>query len=240
MMEGRLHYRNRVDAGRRLADALLAYKGRRPLVVGIPRGGVPVAAEVARRLDGGIDVVVARKVGTPGQEELALGAVTANGVHSFNARLLEALGLSESELSPLVARTRAEARRREEAFRGGRGPLSAGGRIVIVVDDGLATGSTMTAAVRALRGMRPERLIVAVPVGSPDAVAALREEADEVVCLATPDDFMAVGEFYEDFTPTSDAEVVALLEVERSRAPSPAGPAGAVDGGTAGEGKETT
>jgi putative phosphoribosyl transferase len=218
---GRPRFRDRVDAGARLAARLERYRGPNTLVLGIPRGGVVVAAEVARRLDADLDVIVARKLGAPGSEELALGAVTANGGRFLNEALIRELGVPERYLAQVTAAQMAEARRREERYRGARAPVPIEGRTVILVDDGLATGATMRAAVRSVRAQGPARLIVAVPVGSVEAVAALREEADEVVCLATPEPFWAVGLYYDHFAPTEDAEVVRLLEEAAARRGQP-------------------
>jgi predicted phosphoribosyltransferase len=204
-------FADRAAAGRRLAEFLGEYHGQDALVLGIPRGGAPVAAEVARLLAAELDVVVARKLGAPTSAELAIGAVTANGGRFLNERLIRELGISMSYLERAIAEQIAEARRREQRFRGGRPKPRVAGRTVIVVDDGLATGATMRAAVRSVRQQQPGRLIVAVPVGSREACAALREEADELICLYAPEPFWAVGLYYERFAPTEDAEVEQLL-----------------------------
>ena len=216
-------FRDRVDAGVRLAEGLAAYRGRDVLVLGIPRGGVPVAAEVARRLGGDLDVVVARKLGAPGQRELAIGAVTANGGRFLNEELIGELRVPPGYLEQVTAEERAEARRRQERFRGDRPPARVTGRTVIVVDDGLATGATMRAAVRSVRRERPATLVVAVPVGAREACDALREEADVVVCLSQPEPFVAVGLHYERFEPTEDAEVQRILR-EWRESPHPGTP----------------
>ncbi len=213
-----LPFRDRVEAGRILAERLSAYRGKDVLVLGIPRGGVPVAAEVARSLDAELDVLVARKLGAPGQEELAIGAVTANGGEFVNEELVGYLGVSQAYLERVKRGQMDEARRREALFRGNRPAEQIQGRVVILVDDGLATGATMRAAARSVRRHRPARLIVAVPVGSREACADLRGEADEVVCPRIPDYFGAVGYFYENFQPTEDAEVQSILR-EHSRLP---------------------
>jgi putative phosphoribosyl transferase len=192
-------FSDRREAGARLAEALDGYRGKGVLVLGIPRGGVPVAAEVAHRLEAELDVVVARKLGAPISRELAIGAVTANGGRFLNEERVAAEEMDE-------------AHRRETRFRGGRSMASLAGRTVIIVDDGLATGATMRAAVRAVRKHQPARLVVAVPVGSREACAAVGREADEVVCLDQPVPFFAVGAFYEHFEPTEDAEVERILE----------------------------
>ena len=205
-------YIDRVDAGRTLGACLQQYKGRDVLVLGIPRGGVPVAAEVARALEADLDVIVSRKLGAPGQPELAIGAVTSNGGRFLNEKLIQAAGVTKDYLEKVTAAKMAEAHRREERFRGGRPPARISDRIVIVVDDGLATGATMRASVRSVRKAEPARLVVAVPVGSQEACAALRQEADEVVCVWQPELFWAVGLYYEDFEPTLDDEVASILQ----------------------------
>jgi len=205
-------FRDRRDAGDALAERLAVYRGRDVLVLGIPRGGVVVAAQVARRLDAELDVVVARKLGSPVSAELAIGAVTANGGRFLNEEAMRELSVSEPYLTAVTAVQMTEAREREARFRGGRGPLQVAGRTVILVDDGLATGATMRAAVRSVRQRAPVRLVVAVPVGSREACAALRGEADEVVCLDEPEFFGAVGSFYREFEPTQDEEVQRLLD----------------------------
>ena len=214
-------FADRLDAGDRLAARVTDHTGAGAIVLGIPRGGVPVAAVVASRLEAELDVIVARKVGAPGYGELAIGAVTANGGRFFNEDVIQELGVSESYLEWAVAREMAEARRREERFRAGR-PLSLlERRIVIVVDDGLATGATMRAAVRSVRSRHSGKLIAAVPVGSVQACAALRPEVDELVCLETPEPFDAVGLYYRDFEPVEDAEVQRLLQEAWAKAPRP-------------------
>lgn len=215
--DSELPFEDRVEAGRILARHLDAYRGKNVLVLGIPRGGVPVAAEVARRLEGDLDVVVARKLGAPGQPELAIGAVTANGGEFLNEGLLRELGVSEKELARARREQTAEARRREERFRGSVPSPAVSGRVVLLVDDGLATGATMRAAVRSVRKQQPSRLVVAVPVGSVEACDALRREADELVCPHVPDFFGAVGYFYRNFLPTEDSEVESILREFRSR-----------------------
>ena len=204
-------YEDRIHAGRVLAERLDAYRGKHVLVLGIPRGGVPVAAEVARRLDADLDIVVARKLGAPGQPELAIGAVTANGGEFVNEEIVRHVGVPEGYLERVKADQIAEARRRDARFRGDRPVERIQDRVVILVDDGLATGATMRAAIRSVRKQRPARLVAAVPVGSEEAYAALREEADEVICASVPRRFAAVGYFYQNFEPTEDAEVERIL-----------------------------
>jgi predicted phosphoribosyltransferase len=210
-------FEDRRDAGTRLAAALSRYRGRDPLVLGIPRGGVPVAFEVATRLDGDLDVVVARKIGAPGQEELAIGAVAADGTRFVNAALRDMVGVSDVELAKLIESRQADARHGETRFRAGLQPLHPAGRIVIVVDDGLATGATMRAAVRSLARRGAEHVVVAVPVGAPESCHEIASEVDEFVCLAQPEPFYSVGQHYRIFDQTSDEEVERLLRASRER-----------------------
>ena len=205
-------YRDRDDAGASLAQELERYRGEHPVVLGIPRGGVPVAAQVAQRLGAELDVIVARKLGAPGHEELAIGAVTADGARFLNQGAVRSLAVGEGYLDRITARETAEARRREQRFRGAQGPVALRGRLVILVDDGLATGASMRAAVRALRLRNPSAIAVAVPIGSRDTCDQFRPEVEEVVCGHTPEPFHAVGAWYLDFTQTTDDEVRELLD----------------------------
>jgi putative phosphoribosyl transferase len=205
-------FHDRAEAGRRLAEALAAYRGQDALVLGIPRGGVPVAAEVARDLKAELDLVVARKLGAPFQPELAIGAVTANGGLFLDQETVEALGITENYLHDVIHRESEVAHQREERFRGAKPAPRVEGRTVLVVDDGLATGATMRAAVRSVRKRRPGKLVVAVPVGSHHACAMLWPEADELVCLTMPEPFYAVGLYYADFAPVDDREVQRILD----------------------------
>jgi putative phosphoribosyl transferase len=216
-------FHDRRAAGRALAARLEGYHGTHALVLGLPRGGVVVAAEVARALEADLDVLVSRKLGSPISAELAIGAVTANGGRFLNEDVIGALNVSEPYINAVTAIQRAEARRWETIVRGKRPAPLLVGRTVILVDDGLATGATMRAAVRSARLQGPGRLIVAVPVGSAEACGALRGEADEVICLHEPADFGAVGNWYDHFEQVEDDEVGRLLE--RFRAPPPPGPA---------------
>jgi putative phosphoribosyl transferase len=205
-------YTDRRDAGTRLAVALEPFSAAGVVVLALPRGGVPVAYEVARALDAPLDVFVVRKLGLPGHEELAMGAIASGGVRVLDAHVLEMSHVPREAVEAVVAREVREIERREETYRRGRPAPPVRGRTVVLVDDGLATGSTMRAAVAAIRGLDAARVVVAVPVGSRVACDALREEADALVCLATPDPFRAVGLWYEDFDQTSDEEVCRLLD----------------------------
>lgn len=201
-------FADRADAGRRLAERLGAYAGRDDVIVlGLPRGGVPVAAEVARSLHAPLDVCVVRKLGVPGNEELALGAIAAGGVLVLNDRVVADLHLSDQAIAEVAAVELAELHRREQAYRGERPPVDVAGRTVLVIDDGLATGATMRAAVRAVRMRAPARVVVAVPVAAAETCAALGPEVDEVVCALRPSDFRSVGGWYDDFSATTDDEV---------------------------------
>ena len=211
-------YANRVEAGEVLADRLRHYAGRSDLVVlGLPRGGVPVAAAVARALDAPLDVLVVRKVGVPGHRELAMGAIASGGARVLSPELIAELGISEAQVAAIIAEEERELARREQAFRRGRAPLVVRDRTVILVDDGLATGSTMRAAVQAMRELGATRIVVAVPVGSTEACRELATIADEVICALIPRSFYAVGAWYLDFSDTTDDEVRSLLQ---SAAPS--------------------
>jgi len=204
---------DRRDAGRRLADKLEEYAGDPDVyVLALPRGGVPVAFEVARALRAPLDVFLVRKIGVPGQEELAMGAISTGGVRVLNEEIVQALGIPDDVLQTVTAREEAELRRRERLYRDDRPPPDIRGRKVILVDDGLATGSSMRAAVAALRQQQPARIIVAVPVAAPSTCEELRSEVDDTVCLYTPEPFQAVGLWYDDFSQTTDEEIRDLLE----------------------------
>lgn len=209
-------FRNRADAGQRLAAMLHTYADRSDvLVLGLPRGGVPVAYEIAEALNAPLDVFVVRKIGVPGHEELALGAIATGGVRVFNEDVRYALRAPEAVIDELTAREQRELERRERVYRGDHPALSPTGKIAILVDDGLATGASMRAAIAALRQQNPGKIIVAVPTAAPQVCDEFRHEVDEIVCAITPEPFMAVGLWYQDFTQTSDQEVRDLMERAR-------------------------
>ncbi|MCP3100818.1 phosphoribosyltransferase [Myxococcus sp. K15C18031901] len=214
-------FQDRFSAGRELA-ALLGRYAHHPdtRVFALPRGGVPVGYEVARALGAPLDVFLVRKLGTPGHEELAMGAIATGGVHVVNDEVVRQLDIPPEQIDAAAAREGAELRRRERSYRQGRPALDVRHRRVILVDDGLATGATMRAAVAAVRQLEPARVVVAVPVAAPEACDLLEEEADEVVCARMPDPFFAVGLWYRDFAQTTDDEVRALL-ASASRAAEP-------------------
>jgi predicted phosphoribosyltransferase len=206
-------FHDRREAGIFLARALSRYAGRGDVIVlGLPRGGVPVAYEVATALDAPLDVLVVRKIGVPGHEEVAMGALASGGIQVMDPRMAEQLGASRRTVRECIEAGRVELARRERAFRGDREHPDLTGRVVILVDDGLATGSSMYAAVAAVGTRRPGQVVVAVPIGSPEVCRAFRTHVDDVVCLETPDPLYAVGLWYEDFSQTPDAEVRALLD----------------------------
>ena len=206
-----LPFEDRMEAGRKLASELTHHKtGDKAIVLGLTRGGVPVAFAVADRLRLPLDVVVVRKIGVPWQPELAMGAIAGSAL-ILDHPMIEELGIAEEDVLTVVEREEKEVARRETLYRSGRPAPELTGKTIVLVDDGLATGSSMIAAVRFLRTLKPLRVIVAVPVGSEQACRRLRSEADEVVCLATPEYFIAVGEWYRNFDQTSDGEVISLL-----------------------------
>ncbi|WP_372672815.1 phosphoribosyltransferase [Amycolatopsis kentuckyensis] len=213
--DGRPVFADREDGGRRLAVELLRRHWGRPLVLGLARGGVPVAAVVARRLGAELDVAVARKIGAPGRREFGVGAVTPDGPAIYDEAILRGLKLTAARLARAEHRERAEARRRLERYRSGRPAARLDGRDVILVDDGLATGVTATAALRDVRAAHPRTVVFAAPVGAPGAAAGLLREADDVVCVTEPPDFRAVGQWYADFRQTSDEDVLRHLGEHR-------------------------
>ena len=212
-------FRDRHEAGRLLAEKLKAYAHRlEVLVLALPRGGVPVAYEVARALGAPLDVFLVRKLGVPGHEELAMGAVATGGVRVLNEQIVRALRIPDDVIDAVTMREQEELARRERLYRGDRPLPDVSGRTVILVDDGLATGATMHAAIAALRQQQPARIVVAVPTAAPETCQALRAEVDDVVCAITPEPFYSVGLWYEDFSQTTDDEVRDLL----ARAAQPA------------------
>ena len=206
-------YRDRYEAGKFLAGKLTQLANDPSLVVlALPRGGVPVACEVARSLHAPLDVFLVRKLGVPGHEELAMGAITTGGVRVLNNQVVEALGISERKIESVAAREQQELERRERLYRGGRAAPDVRDRTVILADDGIATGTTMRVAIAALRKQHPARLVVAVPVAPRSTCEELKREVEEVICLRSPEEFIAISAWYEDFTQTSHGEVSDLLE----------------------------
>jgi predicted phosphoribosyltransferase len=208
-----LRFRDRIEAGQLLGRELTARLGviDDAIVLALPRGGVPVGYEVAKALGVPLDVFIVRKLGVPGHEELAMGAIASGGVRVLNRDVIDYARITQQQIDSVAAREEQELSRREAEYRGNRAPLDVRGRTVIIVDDGLATGSTMRAAVQALRAMEPKRVVVAVAVGAEQTCEEFREIVDEMVCLRTPEPFEAVGLWYDDFTQTTDEEVHALL-----------------------------
>lgn len=202
---------DRQSAGRSLAQQLAGYRADDVVVLGLPRGGVPVAAEVARALHAPLDVLVVRKLGVPNQPELAFGAIGEGGIRVRNTALLRRIGLSEQSIAAVEAAELVELERRLRRYRGDRADVALTGRVVLIVDDGFATGATARAAALVARARGAAKVVLAAPIGAPDALAGLAEVADEVVCLGAPRDFVAVGQGYRDFGQTSDEEVCALL-----------------------------
>jgi predicted phosphoribosyltransferase len=210
-------FRDRSEAGRRLALSLREYANRDDVVVlALPRGGVPVAYEIAKALNAPLDVFVVRKVGMPWHEELAIGALASGGVRLLNEELIDAYQVDRRDVDRILRREEAELERREQLYRSGRPFPDLQGKTVILVDDGLATGSTMRVAVEALRKEEPSRIIVAVPVAAPETCDAFRDIADDIVCAVTPEPFYAVGLWYDDFSQTTDEEVHDLLARARA------------------------
>ena len=209
-------FRNRADAGHQLGSALPPV-GRDALVLALPRGGAPVAREVATALGAELDLFLVRKLGVPGREELAMGALASGGVRILNDEVIRYAGITEAELERVTEAEQRELERRERRYQVGRRPLRMAGRTVILVDDGLATGATMRAALRAVCSRGAERVIVAVPVAPSETVAQLKVEADDVICLATPEPFVAVGRWYRRFGQLSHADVVEALTLDEGR-----------------------
>jgi putative phosphoribosyl transferase len=214
-------FENRLQAGQELAEALEEYAGRGDVVVlGLPRGGVPVAMEVARKLRAPLDVFLVRKLGVPGHEELAMGAIASGGVLVRNEDIIASLNISEADIERVAQDETEELKRRERAYRGDRAPVQLAGKTVILVDDGLATGASMRAAVEAVRHHDPAQVVVAVPTAPPDTKEALKTDADDVVCVETPRPFGGVGRWYRDFAQTNDEEVRELLEEAYAKLPA--------------------
>lgn len=206
-------FRDRVDAGKRLAEQLLDYKEKDVIVLAIPRGGVVVGYQVSRKLGAPLDLIIPRKIGAPMNPELAVGAVSQDGTIVLNDELVRMLRIPDSYIKAEADRQMREIERRMRNYRGESRPLPVfKGKTVILVDDGIATGATMRAAIQSIRKQKPAGLVVAVPVGPRDTIMTLKNEADKVVCLETPEDFQAIGQFYEDFRQVSDEEVIQLLE----------------------------
>lgn len=209
----KLPFDNRAQAGYRLGQALRGYAGRPDVVIlALPRGGVPVAFEIAQAIKAPLDLMLVRKLGTPGQEELAMGAIAPGGVQLLNRDIVDSMRIPEQAIEAVAKRERRELERRQHAYRGERPLPDVAKRCVILVDDGLATGATMRTAIKALRQQHPARIVVAVPVAPPETIRTLQQEADEVVCLATPEPFWAIGQWYRDFPQLSDEEVKDLLQ----------------------------
>jgi putative phosphoribosyl transferase len=206
-------YKDRKEAGKKLAEKLSRYKGREDVVVlGLPRGGVPVAYEVAKALNTPLDIFLVRKLGLPGHEELAMGAIASGGVHVLNEDVVVALDIPEKLIDKVAEREQKELERREKLYRGDRPPTQIKGKTAILIDDGLATGSSMRAAVEGLRAQGPQQIVVAVPIASPESCEALEEEVDNIICASTPTPFYGVGLWYQNFAQTTDEEVRLLLQ----------------------------
>lgn len=204
-------FQNREDAGQKLAKELARFSPEKPVILAMPRGGVVVAYEVAKALKAPLDVIITRKIGAPNQPEYAIGAIAPENTQIFNAQAISDLGISETELAALVAREQKEMQRRDKVYRGTKPPLNLKGKVVIIVDDGVATGQTAIVAIRAARKMKPKKIIFASGVCAADAAESLKKEADEVICLSLPEMFYAVGLWYKNFQQTTDEEVLKLL-----------------------------
>lgn len=208
-----MHFRDRADAGRQLGEALRPRYGDRPdvVVLALPRGGVPVAYEVSQILNVPLDIFVVRKLGVPGHEELAMGAIATGGAIVFNDEVVENLGIPRFAIDRVIERERVELERREREYRGGRPPLDVNGKTIILVDDGLATGASMHAAVQAVRALGPAGIVIGVPAGASSTCSRLRPFVNDIVCVTTPDPFYAVSAWYDDFSQTTDEEVADLM-----------------------------
>lgn len=208
-----MFYEDRADAGRRLAKALSGYKVRKPVIIALPRGGVPVAAEVAKALDAPLDLMIVRKIGVPFQPEVAMGAIAEGDPPTIvrNEDVIGSAGVTDQGFQSICREKLEEIKQRQKAYCGDRERIDLAGRTVIVVDDGIATGATMKAALRAVRRQKPKGVVLAVPVAPSSTIAELKEEVDAVICLDAPEPFYAVGQFYHDFRQTSDAEVIEAL-----------------------------
>ena len=208
------HFKNRIEAGQKLAGKLAAYKNSKyTIILGLPRGGIPVAHEVAKLLHlPPLDALIVRKLGVPGHRELAIGAIAVGGLAVFNQEIIESLNITDEAIKSVINEEKDELERRNKLYRGCKPPPEIKGKTIILVDDGLATGATMRAAVKALRKGEAKKIIVAVPVGSPITCDELSREADELICLLKPENFSAVGQFYQDFTETTDKETQTLLK----------------------------
>lgn len=204
-------FKDRNDAGRKLAEKLRSYQHENPIVLAIPRGGVVLGYEVAKALKAPLDIIITRKLGAPGQPELGIGAIAPNGIRVLNTEVIQWLGVSQDELEAITQREQQELNRRLQRYRGDRPMPDIQERTVILIDDGLATGITARASIQALKQMQPRKLVLAVPVSSPETADALRPEVDELVCLETPPDFFAVGAHYQEFEQVTDQEVIDLL-----------------------------
>jgi putative phosphoribosyl transferase len=219
-MNPQTYFRNRTEAGHRLGQALQAYAQRTDVIVlGLPRGGVPVAFEVAQVLHAPLDVCIVRKLGVPGHSELAMGAIAAGGIRVLNEEVIQQCQISEIDLQVVTERESQELQRREQVYRDDRPPLNVHDRTVILVDDGLATGSTMRAAIAVLKVQQPKAIVVAVPVAPVEVCREFAAEVDQIICLAMPDPFSAIGQWYEDFSQNTDAEVCHLLACQTISTP---------------------
>jgi len=206
-------FKNRSEAGKKLAEKLKEYKGNKnAIVIGLPRGGVVIAFEVARELNLELDIIVTRKVGAPMQPELAVGALTQDGEPILDRDFIEKLGIHDKDLEPIIQAEQDELQRRLELYRGGKESLDLNGKVAIIVDDGVATGATMRAAIKSARKLGAEKIVVAIPVSPKDALEKIKSEADVVICLDIPDVFFGVGGFYQEFAQTEDEQVISLLK----------------------------